>query len=124
MSTYLILAASTFISAIIQATMGFGSALILLNVLPFFFPLNKAIALMQVSMLFLNLVFSIIYWRKIRWDVLYPALIPAAVCGLVFTLGMFFGVRILKKIGIRFLRKLIYAFIGVNGVYIIVRQFL
>ena len=242
MSTYLILAASTFISAIIQATMGFGSALILLNVLPFFFPLNKAIALMQVSMLFLNLVFSIIYWRKIRWDVLYPALIPAAVCGLVFTLwsvtldiavlfvalgvvfivlsiyelalsdrikvrpsktmgflmgsfsgignaffsiagppialylapsvddnlqyfassqcfflfcsvpcifarlisgiydrgdipylavliagftlGMFFGVRILKKIEIRFLRKLIYAFIGVNGVYIIVRQFL
>ena len=37
---------------------------------------------------------------------------------------MFFGVRILKKIEIRFLRKLIYAFIGVNGVYIIVRQFL
>ncbi len=86
MGTYLIIGAAAILGAIIQATMGSGSALVLLNVMPLFFPLNKAIALMQASIIVLNFTFTIIYRKKVRWDVLWPAVIPGAVLGLVFTL--------------------------------------
>ena len=86
MGPYLILLLTSLLASVIQATMGFGSALILLNVLPLYLPLNKAVALMQASLIVLNIVFTVRYWKKVRWDVLYPALIPAAVSGMVFAL--------------------------------------
>ena len=84
--TYIVIGFASILGAIIQATMGFGSAMILLNVLPLFFPITKAVALMQASIIVLNLVFSFRYRKKIRWEILWPALIPASVLGLVFTL--------------------------------------
>ena len=77
---------SAFAGGLLQANMGFGSALILVNVLPLFFPFNKTVALMQGAMVFLNIFYFIRYYRKIRWDVVTPALIPGALLGLVFTI--------------------------------------
>lgn len=86
MGAYLIVGAAAILGAIIQATMGFGSAVVLLNVIPLFFPLNKAIALMQASIIVLNVTFTARFWKKVRWDVLWPAVIPGTILGLIFTL--------------------------------------
>lgn len=86
MDAYLIVGAAAILGAIIQATMGFGSAVVLLNVIPLFFPLNKAIALMQASIIVLNVTFTVRFWKKVRWDVLWPAVIPGTILGLIFTL--------------------------------------
>ena len=86
MEAYLIIGAASILGAIVQATMGFGTTLVLLNVVPLFFPLNKAIALIQASIIVLNLVFTVVYIKKVRWDVVWPALIPGFLLGLVFTL--------------------------------------
>lgn len=86
MGAYLIVGATAILGAIIQATMGFGTALLLLNVLPFFFPLNQAIALMQAAILVLNSTFTIRYWKKVRWEIIWPAIIPGVLLGIIFTL--------------------------------------
>ena len=86
MGVYLTVGLSAILASIIHSTMGFGSPLVLLNVLPLFFPLTKSVAVMQISLIVLNLYFFVRYRDKVVWKVLTPALIPAAVLGLVFTL--------------------------------------
>ena len=86
MGIYLTVGLSAILASIIHSTMGFGSPLVLLNVLPLFFPLTKSVAVMQISLIVLNLYFFIKYRNMVVWKVLTPALIPAAVLGLVFTL--------------------------------------
>lgn len=86
MNTYLIVGLSAILASIIHSTMGFGSPLVLLNVLPLFFPLTKSVAVMQISLIVLNIYFFIRYRDQVVWKVLTPALIPASVFGLVFTL--------------------------------------
>lgn len=74
-----------FVGSVIQATMGFGGAMIMINILPFFMPVSRAVALVQGSVIAFNLVYFCIYFRKIRWDVVLPAAIPSVIIGLVFT---------------------------------------
>ena len=85
-SVIIVAGLSAFAGGILQANMGFGSALILINVLPLFFPFNKTVALTQGSLIFLNVSYFARYFRKIRWDVVTPALIPGALLGLIFTI--------------------------------------
>jgi len=85
-TSYALILVSAVAASVIHSTMGFGSPLVLLNVLPLFMPLNKSVAVMQVSLIVLNIYFSVRYRDKIVWKVLTPALIPAAALGLLFTL--------------------------------------
>ena len=85
-TSYIVIFISAIFASIIHSTMGFGSPLVLLNVLPLFFTLTKSVAVMQVSLIVLNIYFCVRYINKISWKVLVPALIPATVLGLVFTL--------------------------------------
>lgn len=89
-SVIVVVGLSALAGGILQANMGFGSALILVNILPLFFPFNKTVALTQGALIFLNIFYFVRYFRKIRWDVVMPALIPGALLGLVFTI---FSVR-------------------------------
>lgn len=86
MGVFLFIGCVAFIGAIIQATMGFGGAVLLINVMPFFFPVTKSVALVQGSVIIINIVFTIIYYKKIRWDILWPALIPGIGLGIVFSI--------------------------------------
>lgn len=117
---YLILGVIAFIAAFVQATMGFGAGVILVNVMPLFFPYSKAIALMQASILFLNIVFSIKYRNKIRWDVLVPALIPGTVLGLLFTFwSVTIDVAILTvALGVAFIALSIYTLALADKVHV------
>lgn len=85
-SVIIVAGLSAFAGGILQANMGFGSALILINVLVLFFPFNKTVALTQGSLVFLNVYYFVRYFRNIRWDVVTPALIPGALLGLIFTI--------------------------------------
>ena len=85
-SSYAVIFISAVLASVIHSTMGFGSPLVLLNVLPLYFTLTKSVAVMQVSLIVLNIYFFIRYREKVDLKVLVPALIPAAVLGLVFTL--------------------------------------
>lgn len=85
-SSYAAILISAVLASVIHSTMGFGSPLVLLNVLPLFFPLNKSVAVMQVALIVLNIYFFVRYRDKVAWKALFPVLIPAAVLGFVFTL--------------------------------------
>ena len=85
-TTFIVIFISAVLASIIHSTMGFGSPLVLLNVLPLFFTLTKSVAVMQVSLIVLNICFFVRYRNKVSWKVLVPALIPATVLGLIFTL--------------------------------------
>lgn len=86
MIAYCVIGVAAVVAAVVQVTMGFGAAIILLNVMPLFWVFNKAVAVTQASVLVLNGTFTLRYWRRIRWDVLWPALVPASILGLVFTI--------------------------------------
>ena len=85
MQTYLIIAVVTFFAALVQATMGFGGALVLINMLPMFYPYSKSVAYVQGCIVLINFYYMIRYRDKIRWDVLTAALIPGVLLSLVFT---------------------------------------
>ena len=86
MGVFLFIGCVAFIGAIIQATMGFGGAVLLINVMPFFFPVTKSVALVQGSVIIINILFTIIYYKKIRCYILWPALIPGIGLGIVFSI--------------------------------------
>lgn len=121
MVVYLLIGCVAFLGAIIQTTMGFGGAVLLINVMPFFFPVTKSVALVQGSVIIINIVFTIIYFKKIRWDVLWPALIPGIGLGVVFSI---ISISIKAEmmtilLGLLFIVLSIYYLIVVNHINII-----
>ena len=73
------------ISAVLQATIGFGFSIIAMMFFPRMFPypiavtLNISIALMNTSYL------SILNHKHIKWSTLFPLLVPSLIIGVLFT---------------------------------------
>ena len=79
--------AIALVSAMLQATIGFGFSILAMIFLPRLLPypaavtLNISIALMNTSYL------SIKHRKHIAWKTVMPLLIPTLICGVIFTLG-------------------------------------
>ncbi len=118
--TYLALVLVTLAGALVQATMGFGAGLIMANFFIMFFPYNKAVALVQATIVAVNLIFTIIYWKKINWRILAPAIIPGAVLGFIFSyvsVGIDMGIMNIL-IGVLFVGLSIYYLIFADRISI------
>ena len=73
------------VGSLVQAVIGFGSAVICMAFLPLLFPYSKALALNQTAALIGTLLLTIRYFRYIRWKVLIPLLIPTVIIGSICT---------------------------------------
>lgn len=74
-----------FIAAALQCTIGFGSAVIMINVLPFFLDTRQTVA---ISLFVCTLFPLYIIWKlrkKVRKDVFMPFLLPSLICTVVAT---------------------------------------
>lgn len=74
-----------FVAAALQCTIGFGSAVIMINVLPFFLDTRQTVA---VSLFVCTLFPLYVIWKlrkKVRKDVFMPFLLPSLVCTVVAT---------------------------------------
>ena len=60
-----------FITSIISATLGFGSALILIPFSAFLLPIKKAIAIITIYFIALNLIKIVIFRKHIEWKIIY-----------------------------------------------------
>lgn len=69
----------SFLAAYLQGTIGFGAAVIMVNTLPFFMETTTAVALTQFTCIIFPLYIVVKDWRKVRWDVLLPILVPSLV---------------------------------------------
>ncbi len=74
-----------FAAIALQTGIGFGFPLCAMIVLPYLFPYSEALALTQGTALFSTLYLTLRFRKKIRWDVLIPVVIPAAIAGVLFT---------------------------------------
>ena len=74
-----------FVSAFLQSAIGFGAALVMINVIPFFLPPFQAVLIAQFSCLSFSVYIVVRSYRKIRFDVLIPFLIPAMISSVVAT---------------------------------------
>lgn len=118
---YIVIGLVAFLGAMLQANMGFGGAVILINFLPLFFPYLKAVALMQGAIVILNLVYMIIYWKKVRWDIIWPAVIPSVIIGLFFSFySVNFDVQVLKLgLGVVFILLAVYYLAVVDRIHML-----
>lgn len=82
---HLIFFITCFIAIALQTGIGFGFPLCAMMVLPYLFPYSEALALTQGTALFSTLYLTLRFRKKIRWDVLVPVVIPAAIAGVLFT---------------------------------------
>ena len=105
MGKIVILSLLPLLGSTLQTSMGFGNGVLLMAVLPFLLPFGKAVAYNQISCLFLTILVVFKLWRKIRWDVLFPILLPMGASTVLFTLWSFsFDQGILKiMLGIIFI---------------------
>ena len=150
------------VAAYLQCAIGFGSAVLMINVLPFFLRASLTVVVTQFACIDFPVYMVLRLYRKVRMDVLLPVLIPSLVCTVIATrisIGMDTGtMKILLRIllvflsacfffvadrislrpmrltgaavglkcttGIRgvLLRRFIYAFVGVNGIVMILNE--
>lgn len=110
MGLYLFLAVVCSLSSFLQSSIGFGAAVVMVNVLPFVFAPTKAIIISQSACIFLNAYILIRTYKNIRWDVLIPLLLPSLVCaGLVTKLSLNIDRRLmLISLGVLFILLSIY----------------
>lgn len=82
---YIFLIAAGFISALLQTAIGFGSAIMMMSILPLFLPQPQAqiICLSTCIVLAASLVART--YKFIRLKVMIPMAIPALACALVFS---------------------------------------
>lgn len=74
-----------FISAFLQSGIGFGAAVIMMNILPFIISTSKALAVSQFTCISFSLYVVIRKRNHIRKDVLIPVLIPSLICTAIAT---------------------------------------
>lgn len=74
-----------FFAAFLQSAIGFGAAIMMVNLLPLFIEMGSVIAVTQVTCIIFPLYILIRRWRKVRMDVLLPLLIPALICTVIAT---------------------------------------
>ena len=109
-----------FIGSILQTSMGFGNGVLIMAILPFILPFGKAVAFNQISCLFLTVLVVSKMWRKIRWSVLIPILIPMGISTILFTLWSFsFDQSILKMLlGVVFIILVLVFLLSKKGISI------
>lgn len=110
MASYLFIFIVCFSGAFLQSGIGFGAAVLMVNVLPFVFLPAKAIVISQSTCVLLN---SYILWKTrhhVRWDVLVPFTIPALVFSFIAArLSIGIDVSVMKiMLGILFIVLSIY----------------
>lgn len=108
------------IGSALQSSMGFGNGVLLMAVLPYILPFGKAVAYNQISCLFLTILIVSKTWRKIRWGILFPVLVPMTVSTVIFTLWSFsFDQSILKiLLGIVFIILVVVFLLSKKGLTI------
>lgn len=85
MGLYLFLIIVCSFSAFLQSSIGFGAAVVMVNVLPFVLPPSKAIIISQSACIFLNLYILLRTYKHVRWHILVPLLIPSLICSAIVT---------------------------------------
>ncbi len=72
-------------AAFLQSAIGFGAAIMMVNILPLFIEMGSVIVVTQVTCIIFPMYILIRRWRKVRMDVLLPLLIPALICTVIAT---------------------------------------
>lgn len=70
---------SGFAAAFLQTSIGFGSAIVMMNILPYFIPSNQAIIICQITSIVLSSSILIRCFKSIRWDISLPLLMPTLI---------------------------------------------
>lgn len=139
---YIIFSTIVFVAAIVQATIGFGFTPITMAFFPNMMEYNKSVGVSLIIIFVSTLIISFKYRKFVQWKILLPLLIPtfimngmaalingsivmtdAPIIGLgwVFMiLGTVIGLILFKRISKELFRKIIYAFVGLNGIWIVV----
>lgn len=110
MGLYLFLVLVCSFSAFLQSAIGFGAAVVMVNVLPFVLPPSKAIIISQSACIFLNAYILLKTYKHVRWDILVPLLIPSLICSAIVTrLSLNIDVKLMMIfLGILFVLLAIY----------------
>lgn len=82
---YLLLFIIGFLSSFLQGSIGFGAAVMMMNMIPFILPPSVTVVIMQGACIIFPLYIVFRSWRKIRVDVLLPLLIPSLICTVAAT---------------------------------------
>lgn len=99
-------------AAYLQCAIGFGSAVLMINVLPFFLSPSLTVVVTQFACIVFPVYMVFKLYRKVRMDVLLPVLIPSLVCTVIATrlsIGMDTGTMKLL-LGILFVLLSVYFF--------------
>ena len=109
---YVLLFVVGIVAAYLQCAIGFGSAVLMINVLPFFLRVSLTVVVTQFSCIVFPVYMVFKLYRKVRMDVLLPVLIPSLVCTVIATrisIGMDTGTMKLL-LGILFVLLSVYFF--------------
>lgn len=116
----IVLSLIPLLGSALQTSMGFGNGVMLMAVLPYILPFGRAVAYNQISCLFLTILVVWRMWRKIKWRILFPLLIPMAFSTVIFTLWSFsFDQSVLKIfLGIIFIVLVMVFLLSKKGISI------
>lgn len=85
------------LSAFLQSAIGFGAAIMMVNILPLFIEPGSAVAVTQVTCIIFPLYILVRKWRNVRMDVLLPLLVPSLICTVIATrISIGFDTSIMK----------------------------
>lgn len=85
MTLPLFLALVSFGAAFLQSAIGFGAAIVMINLLPLYLTPARSILLAQTTCIAFSLLIIARYRRFVRRDVLLPALAPSLLCAVAAT---------------------------------------
>lgn len=72
-------------SSFLQGSIGFGAAVVMINVIPLLLTPGQTVVITQGACIIFPLYIVFRSWRKIREDVLLPLLIPSLICTVIAT---------------------------------------
>lgn len=110
MAIFLFVATVCFLGAFLQSAIGFGAAVLMVNVFSFVLIPSKAIVISQSTCILLNAYILIKTWPHIKWRILIPLLIPSLVSSFIATkLSLGIDVSMMKVfLGLLFIFLSIY----------------
>ncbi|MFA7190165.1 MAG: hypothetical protein WC117_08780, partial [Sphaerochaetaceae bacterium] len=76
---YLVFCAAGLAGAFLQTAIGFGSAIVMMNIFPFFLDSNQSVIICQITCIVLSSSILIRSFRHIQWKVCLPTLIPSLI---------------------------------------------
>jgi len=117
---YLVFCAAGLAGAFLQTAIGFGSAIVMMNIFPFFLDSNQSVIICQITCIVLSSSILIRCFRHIQWKVCLPTLIPSlivtSVCSFV---SASFDAGLMKTIlGFLFIALSIYFSLIANRIHL------